>query len=699
MSAGVPADGVAASSELAALYRHASLGFAVLDRQLRFVRVGDRLADINGVPVAEHLGRRVHDVLPGLAAQAEAALRHVLETGAALRDVEFSGETPAEPGVVRHWVEHWVPIRDERGEIVAVSALVEETTALRRLASENRRVAGALATSEARHEFLVRLHDQMRLIADPGELAHRACTLLGEQLHLDRAGFAEFDDADDADGSAAVGRHYADGVRRAEGRYRVADLGADLVAALRAGRTVVESGPSGAVSPGEAGRRTRAHWLSEALVAVPVFERGRLAAMLFATSRFARDWTPEEVRLVEAVAERAYDAMQRARAAQRLEDSERQLRLAKAASGVWIYDFDLVGGTCRVDEGVRALWGLAPDVPLTCDTLRACIPPEDLARVDEAKAAAIAGGNDATFSVEHRVRRPDDGREIFVLRTGVVTFQDGVPVRNVGTLHEVTERRRAEQALRAADRRKDEFLAMLAHELRTPLAPLRNALRCLERCGVPEPAHGPLRIAARQVLHMTRLVEDLLEVSRISRGEIRLRSEKVMLQQAVFSVAEALAPTLEERRQRLEFDLPRTPLWVEADPTRLAQVVGNLVTNASKYSDADGTIALRAGHDGDAVFVEVRDDGVGIEPEQLTRVFELFAQVDATLERSHGGLGIGLALVKRLVEAQGGRVCAASEGRGKGSTFTAWLPAAGEGRPPRAAAPAAAPLAEPTPGG
>ncbi len=686
----VAVPGVAASDELEALYSHAFLGIAVFDTQLRFVRINDWLAGVNGLPAAEHLGRHVDEVVPGLAEQARAALRHVTETGAALRDVAFSGETPAAPGVVQHWLEHWLPIRDARGDLVAVSVVVEETTVLRRLAGENRRVAGALATSEATHEFLVRLHDQMRLFADPGELAHRACTLLGEHLHLDRVGFAEFDD----DGSVTVGRHYTDGVRHGEGRHDPAAFGAGFVAALRAGRTLVEPSVRCAASFGEAERRAHAHWLTEAFVVVPVFERGRLAAMFFATSRFARAWTPDEVRLVEAVAERAYDAVQRAHAARRLQDSEQQLLLAKAASGVCIYDVDMVAGTYRCDEGVRAICGLAPDVPLTRESLWACVLPEDRARIDEARAAAVAAGGDATFSVEVRARRADDGREVCVLLTGVVIFRDGVPVRNVGTLQDVTERRAAELALREADRRKDEFLAMLAHELRTPLAPLRNALRYLERCGVPEQGRGPLGMATRQVLHMSRLVDDLLEVSRISRGELRLQPEKVMVQQVLYSVAEALSSTLEERRQRLEFDLPRTPLWVEADPTRLAQVVGNLLTNASKYSDAGGAIVLRAGREGHEVFVEVRDDGLGIEPEHLARVFELFAQVDATVERSRGGLGIGLALVKRLVEAQGGRVVAASAGRGEGSTFTAWLPAGDPGRRLRTVRPSADPIVE-----
>ncbi len=696
-AAGGPAGEVPASAELEVLYRHASFGFAVFDAQLRFVRINDWLAALNGLPAEAHLGRRLQELLPGLAGAAQAALRHVMQTGTPLRDVAFSGETPAAPGVVRHWVEQWFPIRDGHGDVVAAGVIVEETTALRRLAGETRRFAGALASSEARHEFLVRLHDQMRLIPDPDELAYRACALLGEHLHLDRAGFAEFDRDD---GSVVVRRHYVDGVGSGEGRHRPDAFGETFLASLRAGRTLVEPDVRTSATLGEAGRRAHERWLTGAFVVVPVFERGRLAAMCFATSRFVRDWTLEEVRLVEAVAERAYDAMQRARAARRLEDSERQLQLAKAASGVCVYDVDLVEGTERLDAGLRALWGLAPDAPLTGEALRARVPSEDLARMDAARDAALAAGTDATFSVEHRVRRADDGRERHVLKTGVVIFRDGVPVRNVGTVQDVTARHEAERALREADRHKDEFLAMLAHELRTPLAPLRNALRYLEHCGVPEQGHGPLRIAARQVRHMTRLVEDLVELAGVRRGLLRLRPERLEVQRVLSAVVESLATTLEERSQRLSLELPEAPLRVDADPTRLAQVVGNLLTNASKYSDAGGTITLRAGHRDGEVFVEVRDEGVGIDRENLSRVFELFAQVDATVDRACGGLGIGLALVKRLVEAQGGRVAAASDGRGRGSTFTVRLPAAPE-RASAAAPPerAGEPLAGPMPAG
>jgi PAS domain S-box-containing protein len=674
IDAGSPEAEVPLSSELSALYEHAPLGFAVLDMHLRFLSINRWLASVSGLPASDHLGKRLPDLVPGLADQAQAALRHVLETGRPLPNVEFVGETRATPGVVRHWLDHWFPIRDRRGAITAVGVVVREMTGLRRLAHENHRVAAAPAASEARHAFLVRLHDQMRLIPDPDELAYRACCLLSEQMRVNRAGFA-LPDADD--GTAWVLRHDVDGVRHAL-RQDPSAFGEAFVAALRDGRTVVECDVRGAASLTQAERRAHSSCLTRAFVVVPVRDAGRLAAMFFVDSCQARNWTRDEVSLIETVAERTHDAMQRAHAARRLRDSEQQLRLVKAAAGICIYDDDMAAGTCRWDEGLRSLWGLAPDQALTRDALRAAIPPEDLARVDAAKARAIDPSGPGTLHVEHRVRRETDGREIRVLLTGVVTFCDGVPVRNVGTVQDVTALGEAQSALRESDRLKDEFLAMLAHELRNPLAPLRNALRYIERCDVPERCVAPLRIANRQVQHMTRLVEDLLEVSRIGLGVFRVHPERLMVQQAVFAVAEALSPTLEERRQRLEHELPDMPLWVDADPTRFAQVIRNLITNASKYSETGGTITLQVGSQGREVFVGVHDDGIGIASQNLSRVFELFAQVDDSVDRSEGGLGIGLALVKRLVEVQGGRVAVVSEGLGKGSTFTAWFPACAE---------------------
>lgn len=234
---------------------------------------------------------------------------------------------------------------------------------------------------------------------------------------------------------------------------------------------------------------------------------------------------------------------------------------------------------------------------------------------------------------------------------------------------------RSAAALAEADRRKDEFLAMLAHELRNPLAPLTNALRLLSRVVEPSRQEGvAVAMAERQTRQLRRLVDDLLEVSRISRGKIELRPERVLVGGSVHAAAGSVAQMFAQRSQRLEIHVPPDPVWIVADPARMAQILENLLTNASKYTPEGGSIRVEVEARAGGVEIRVIDDGIGIAPDMLPRLFELFSQIEATLDRAQGGLGIGLALVRRLAELHGGSVAAASAGLGKGAVFTLRLP-------------------------
>jgi signal transduction histidine kinase/DNA-binding response OmpR family regulator len=246
---------------------------------------------------------------------------------------------------------------------------------------------------------------------------------------------------------------------------------------------------------------------------------------------------------------------------------------------------------------------------------------------------------------------------------------------------DLIERRRYEQALKDADRRKDEFLATLAHELRNPLAPIRNAIQITKMSDQREVREQARALMERQLEQMVRLVDDLMDVSRITRDKLELRRERVELAAVVRNAVETSRPVIEQACHELTVTLPPQPVHLDADPTRLAQVLLNLLNNASKYTDRGGRIWLSAERQGSDAVVSVRDTGIGIPREALGRIFEMFSQVDRTLERSRGGLGIGLTLVKRLVEMHGGRIEAGSDGPGKGSTFTLRLPALIE--PPR----------------
>ena len=240
---------------------------------------------------------------------------------------------------------------------------------------------------------------------------------------------------------------------------------------------------------------------------------------------------------------------------------------------------------------------------------------------------------------------------------------------------DTSERFRAENALREADRRKDEFLAMLAHELRNPLAPIRNAAQILARKFFRDrAAQAPIEMVQRQVTHLTRLVDDLLDVSRISQGRIELRREDLMLNAALDQALETVAPMAREKQQHITLESSFEALWVNADRARLVQMFVNVLANAVKYTHMGGHIRVEVRPEPDWVSVEVNDDGAGIAPEVLPQVFDLFVQADRTLDRAQGGLGIGLSVVRKLVEMHGGEVTARSPGLGQGASFEIRLP-------------------------
>jgi two-component system CheB/CheR fusion protein len=303
-----------------------------------------------------------------------------------------------------------------------------------------------------------------------------------------------------------------------------------------------------------------------------------------------------------------------------------------------------------------------------------------------------------------------------VTRTAVLTGADGAehrldaqldPVRDeegllsgsVLVLHEpddlegaADELRKRSEELVAADRRKDQFLAMLAHELRNPLAPIRNAVELMRQVETGDPSFQPSReMVERQVKHLARLVDDLLDVSRITHGSIRLRKEPVDLGAVVQRAVDSTRALIDSRGHHLTVELPQPPIRLDADPARLEQVVANLLNNAAKYTMPGGQISVRAQREGDDAVVLVRDNGIGVPPDVLGRVFEPFVQSDGSLARSEGGLGIGLTLVRSLVEIHGGTVEANSPGLGQGSEFVVRLPirvtASAEPRLPRESSP------------
>ena len=308
------------------------------------------------------------------------------------------------------------------------------------------------------------------------------------------------------------------------------------------------------------------------------------------------------------------------------------------------------------------------------------IHPDDVADNVRVWQRSIDSG--VPFHFEHRFRRADGEYRWHLSRAEPFRNAEGSIVMWIGSNTDIHEQRQTANHLRRlaadlseADRRKNEFLAMLAHELRNPLAPISNALQIMQRkSDDQEVVRAAAEMMERQIGQMTRLVDDLLDLSRITRGKIELRKEQVDLTSLVDQAIEAARSHFQCMNHRLTTALPREPLYVTADPLRLAQIVGNLLNNACKFTDKDGVVSLSVEQEDAQAVIRVRDNGIGIAADHLLRIFDLFVQIDTTLERSAGGLGIGLTLVKKLVEMHDGTVEAHSAGVARGSEFVVRLP-------------------------
>ena len=408
------------------------------------------------------------------------------------------------------------------------------------------------------------------------------------------------------------------------------------------------------------------------------------------------------------------DVTERKQTEERLRDSEERYRTLFDLGPVAVYTCDAAGVLQKFNHRASELWGREPELGDThhrfCGSYKLYRPdgrfmPHEECPMAEVVAGALTEVRDAEVLIE----RPDGSRVTVVVNIRPLKDQRGEVNGAINCFYDITERKRAEEATRESERHKSEFLAMLAHELRNPLAPILVSIEVLRRAksiewlhqgvgGRPDESSATtedrprvdhaLDVLRRQVGHMVRLVDDLLDAGRLSLGKIDLRKEQVELSSVVYHVVEAVRPISEGRDQELTVTLPYAPVYLEADPTRLAQLVGNILNNASKFTPRGGHIWLSVERDAAApaastdaslrstehVVIRVRDTGIGIAAEQLEHVFEMFTQADTSLERSVTGLGIGLTLVKTLTEMHGGTVAVSSNGLGRGSEFVVRLP-------------------------
>ncbi len=374
---------------------------------------------------------------------------------------------------------------------------------------------------------------------------------------------------------------------------------------------------------------------------------------------------------VSRIAGIAEDITDRREAKEALQDSERRLRSIVDNWPSAIFVKDLEGHYLLANRGCERISG-EPAERIIGKTDFDYFAREIAERMRADDQRVLAAG--AAVRYEETVPSEGEDRTLLTVKFPLLDTS-GTPYGVCGITTDITDLKRAEEGLREADRRKDEFLAMLAHELRNPLAPVRNAVQVLKLLGPADPnLRRAQEMIQRQVEHLARLVDDLLDVSRITRGKINLHKEPIELAPVIARAVETSRPLVDARRHELTVTLSPEPVLIEGDATRLAQVLSNLLNNAAKYSGEGARILLTAERRGNEAVVSVRDTGIGIPADLLPQVFDLFTQGDRSLARSEGGLGIGLTLVKTLVEMHGGRVEAKSDGPGEGSEFIVHLP-------------------------
>jgi len=609
------------------------------------------------------------------------------------------------------------PLRDDHGVVRGVLCVTSETTQRVQL--------------ERRHALQLQVVDTLRRLHHPSDIIETACALIGKYLQLDNACYVE---ADESDGSFEVVHDWARAPTVPSGtpsplsgrRARLDDFGPSALSMLRTGAPLAVHDTERDPHMPERGARYAAAG-ARSLLVLPRVRRNELKSALVGYSSTTREWDEEAQRVAADIAERSWEALDRVRAEQalrdavarqttlldmnefrlelsdvlrRLDDPARIFAETAAMLGRFLQVSRVLYGDYDADKGLVTFHSNYTDgiVAELSGTFPAML-------FGSANFGALAHGTWVSSDLQRDARTggPDTWPNYAALQirssvvvpfnrngglTAFLFINDNLPrvwsadiVRLIEDVAErcwsAVERVRAEEALRLADRRKDEFLAMLAHELRNPLAPISAAAQLLNM-GAPDGARieRTSAIIARQVTHMTGLIDDLLDVSRVTRGLVVLARDEIDLRRVIADAVEQVRPLIESRRHQLVLHLPpeAEPTLVQGDYKRLVQVLANLLNNAAKYSPEDGKLSLRMDISGEQVLISVTDSGIGISAELLPTVFELFSQAERTPDRAQGGLGLGLALVKSLVELHGGMVTAHSEGRNRGSEFTLRLP-------------------------
>ena len=530
--------------------------------------------------------------------------------------------------------------------------------------------------------FLADLAQATEPMSDPALIMEVTARMLGTHLLANRCAYAEVES--DQDRFQITG-DYNDGVTSIVGRFAFSDFGAAVLSLMRANQPFIVDDVDS--DPRTAGMDKAAYRITsiQAVICLPLHKDNRLVAAMAVHQRTVRLWTPQEIELVGLVVARCWESLERSRSDRRLKETNSRLGLALEAANMGDWAWDAVTDVLSVSRRTELLLGWKADPRATWSEFKHFISPEDLpvveAEIERAKTS------DGRYRAEYRLTTP--GRnEVWLAAWGIVQrTASGAFAGIAGVVQDVTVRKHLEQELQAkatalvdADRRKDEFLATLAHELRNPLAPIRTAAEILGHPRVPaDQAMRAVDVVRRQVSQMSRLLDDLLDVARITRRALHLKKERVDLRSIVAAAVETVGPMIDARRHRLVLRLVDADQGMDADPLRITQVLCNLLTNAAKYTDPGGTITISTQATPVARILKVGDTGIGLTPAATKRIFGMFMQETSVLERSEGGLGIGLALAKGLVLLHQGTIDVFSEGLGRGSEFIVSLPAAPAG--------------------
>ena len=560
------------------------------------------------------------------------------------------------------------PVHDRHGHIIGGSKTARDIT-------ERKAWEEQLQRSEEAQRLLVGLHDATRGLEDAAIVMREIVTRVGLHFNVTRCAYGEVDPSAE---SINISRGYTRDLPSVAGRYPLNVFGPLMAGELKAGRTVVlEDVRTDPLTDDQTARATYAGMQIVSLVCAPLVRGGKLVAVLVMCDGEPRRWTKDESALLEQVAERTLFAVESARAAQALREQRDVMQLAMSTARMGAWTRDLVLDTIWWSPEFAALFGLSPDdASYDRNRLFGRLRPGDQARLTKIVEDALRDHRD--YAVDFEFQHAQTGEWRWMESRGRAEYAgDGRPLTLYGVVIDITDRRRAVEALQEADRRKDEFLATLAHELRNPLAPISSGLHILRSARDESHRDIALEIMERQLAQMVRLVDDLLDVARITTGKVEMRCEPIDIELPIADAIESSGALLGER---FTLHKPAGTVFVNADRTRLAQVFANLLNNSAKYSESAQPVSITVTREGGDSVVRVRDAGMGIHPDMLPRVFDMFRQADRTGGRSRGGLGIGLSIVKRIVEMHGGTVSAHSEGLGLGSEFVVRLPAVAAAR-------------------